>query len=91
MLNEISEKVKLTPSYTSSLFKEEMGITITDYITDLRIEKAKILLKDSNLKVSELAKKVGYEEQRYFSQVFKKRTGITPKEFRNICWYSEQK
>ena len=57
----------------------------------LRIEKAKMLLKDSHLKISELAKKVGYEEQRYFSQVFKKRTGITPKEFRNICWYSEQK
>lgn len=90
MLNEIGEQVKLTPSYISSLFKEEMGITITDYITDLRIEKAKMLLKDSHLKISELAKKVGYEEQRYFSQVFKKKTGITPKEFRNICWYSEQ-
>lgn len=77
----ISEKVYLTPNYISLLFKKETGRTITEYITDIRIEKAKDLLTTTDLRVMEVAEKVGYSNQYYFSSVFKKKTGLQPKQF----------
>lgn len=82
-LNSIATKFHLNLYYLSHLFKKETGFNFIDYLTSLRIEKAKELLEDVNYKIYEIASKVGYDDQRYFSQVFKKYTGYTPKEYRN--------
>ncbi|AEM77977.1 response regulator transcription factor [Thermoanaerobacter wiegelii] len=81
-LNSIAEKLYITPNYLSALFKGEMGVTFSDYLTAYRIEKAKELLKDVKIKIYEVAEAVGYTDQHYFSKVFKNITGFTPKEYR---------
>ncbi|OCT15025.1 hypothetical protein A8709_12965 [Paenibacillus pectinilyticus] len=80
---KISEEIYLTPNYISLIFKQETGVTITEYITSLRMEDAKNLLKSTNLKILEIAEKVGYENPHYFSTVFKKYTGIHPQKYRS--------
>lgn len=85
-LEEIGKVINLTASYTSSLFKEWTGLTVTDYITDMRIEQSKSLLKYGNFKISEIATMIGFNEQRYFCLVFKRKTGMTATEYRNTCW-----
>lgn len=81
-LHSVAEKVFITPAYLSTLFKTNMGITFIEYLTDIRIRKAKILLKQTHLKNYEVAEKVGYHDSRYFSQIFKKKVGLSPSEFR---------
>lgn len=71
-----------TNSYTlSKYFKQFMGINFIDYVTDLRIEKAKTLLRETDLKINDIASEVGYQ-QRYFNRIFKKQVGLTPGQFR---------
>ena len=82
-LNSISEYFHLNLFYVSHLFKKETNMNFIDYVTGLRIEKAKELLTNQQLKIYEIALSVGYEDQRYFSQIFKKYTGYTPVEFKN--------
>lgn len=81
-LNSIAEKLYITPNYLSTLFKNEMGITFSDYLTEYRIEKAKELLRDIRIKVYEISEAVGYTDSHYFSKIFKNMTGLTPKEYR---------
>lgn len=81
-LKEVSEAVYLNAWYLSDLFKREVGMTFSQYIRDKRIEKSKELLKDKSLKLYEVAYQVGIKEQGYFSSLFKKVTGITPKSYR---------
>jgi two-component system response regulator YesN len=81
-LNEMAELVNVTPSYLSRLFKKEVGINYIDYIHCLRLDKAKNLLSNNNLKIMEVSKVVGYMNAYYFTRVFKKKFGITPEEFR---------
>jgi two-component system response regulator YesN len=64
------------------MFKRETGKNFVDYLNDIRIEKAKELLKDISLKTYEVAEKVGIPDAHYFSRLFKKYVGITPTEFR---------
>ena len=64
------------------LFKKSVGVNFVDYLTELRINAAKDLLKDPFLTMSEVASMVGYESANYFTRVFKKNTGITPTEYR---------
>jgi two-component system response regulator YesN len=82
-LNTIAAKFHMNLFYVSHLFKKEAGINFLDYLTSLRVEKAKELLADVNNKIYEVAVRVGYDDQRYFSQVFKKYTGYTPMEYRD--------
>lgn len=82
-VSRIAEEVFLTPNYISLLFKKETGRTITDYITQIRIGKAKELLLTTDLKVMEISERVGYENPHYFSTVFKKTTGLHPLKFRS--------
>ncbi|MEK3881197.1 response regulator [Paenibacillus sp. FSL M7-0420] len=82
-VSRIAEEVFLTPNYISLLFKKETGGTITDYITQIRIGKAKELLLTTDLKVMEISERVGYENPHYFSTVFKKTTGLHPLKFRS--------
>jgi two-component system response regulator YesN len=80
----ISKKVYLTPNYVSALFKSSTGRTLTQYITDIRIEKAMELLKHTDLKLYTIGKMVGYVDGKYFTKVFEKANGITPKEYRGL-------
>jgi two-component system response regulator YesN len=81
-LYSVAQKVFVTPTYLSSLFKMNTGKTFIEQLTDIRIEKAKDLLKNTHLKNYEVAEMVGYKDSRYFSQIFKKRVGVTPSGYR---------
>jgi two-component system response regulator YesN len=83
-LNMIAENIYLSPSYISDLFKKQTGENITDYLAKVRIEKAKILLKDLQIKSYEIGEMVGYKDPAYFSKVFKKVVGVSPNEYRSI-------
>jgi len=80
-LNDISKHIFISPSYISTLIKEHSGENFVERITRLRVEKAKVLLLSGGNKVYEIAEKVGYKDRRYFSDIFKKITGLTPKEY----------
>jgi two-component system, response regulator YesN len=82
-LQEIAEKFFLNKEYISRKFKHQYQETITDYLTKIRIEKAKELLINPNKKIYEVAYHVGYQNEKYFSKVFKKQVGQTPNEYRN--------
>lgn len=81
-LTDIANHVHITPNYFCSLFKAETNQNLFDYITNLRIEKAKDLMKDDSLKTYEIGEIVGYKEPKYFSRVFKKVTGSSPSNYR---------
>ncbi|WP_194542967.1 response regulator [Paenibacillus sp. JZ16] len=80
-VGECAAYVHLSASYFSSLFKQVTGMTVTQFITSERIQKARLLLVEG-AQVQEVAAAVGYEERRYFSEMFKKITGQTPSDFR---------
>lgn len=80
-LDLICKHVYVNESYLRSLFKKEIGITITDYITQTRMNKAKELISKGNIRYSELSEAVGYNDASYFSKCFKKYFGVTPKEY----------
>jgi len=81
-LNEVAEHTLVSTYYISRMFKKEMGKNFVDYLNELRIEKAKELLKDVRYKTYEVAEKVGIPDAHYFSRLFKKYVGITPTEYR---------
>ncbi|MGV3487589.1 MAG: response regulator [Tuberibacillus sp.] len=81
-LQEFAAQHYMSDSYLSRLFKKQVGQTFSDYIMHKRIEKAKELLTMTALKTYEVASIVGYQDQRYFSQIFRKATGLTPSEYR---------
>lgn len=77
----VADKVALSPSYLSYLFSTVIGETFNDYVTRIRIEKSVDLLESTNLKIYEICEKVGIPNYRYFSEVFRRRTGKRPKDF----------
>lgn len=81
--SEIAEAIFLNPEYLSRLFKKETGSSLGDYIITEKMRVAQALLTDTNIPVSLVASKVGYSNFSYFSQVFKKHTGMSPVEYRN--------
>jgi len=81
-LNRIAEFVHVNSSYLSRMFKKETGETITEAINKLRIQKAKELLSNKNIKLYEVAAMVGINDSTYFSQVFKKYAGMSPTAYR---------
>ena len=81
-LEEIANQVGLTPQYFSTYFKEEMDCTLIDYITKLRIEKAKEIIRNSQMSVQEICFIVGYHDPNYFSRIFKKYVGLTPSKYK---------
>lgn len=81
-LNDISEHFGYTSSYINRIFKKELGISPLQYITDLKIKKAKELLRVAQpMDIQDIAAAIGYEDARYFSRVFKNETGMTPTAF----------
>lgn len=85
-LNDVAEHVELNPSYFSNFFKTEMGINFSEYLLDTRINTAKTLLKDPKIKVYEIGSMVGYEDAVSFGRAFKKKIGMSPKEYRNMVY-----
>ncbi len=81
-LGSVAQKVYMTPTYLSLLFKMNTGKTFIEQLTDIRIDKAKDMLRNSYLKNYEVAERVGYQDSRYFSQLFKKKVGVSPSEYR---------
>jgi YesN/AraC family two-component response regulator len=65
------------------LFKQEMGVTFTDYLNQVRINKSCELLTNTSLNLIDVSLQAGFDDQSYFSKVFKKLKGITPKSYRN--------
>lgn len=82
-LNLVASTFNLSISYLSRFFKESMGKNFLDYLIEKRMERAKILLKDNNIKINEIAEKVGYTNHSSFIRIFKKHAGMTPGEYRN--------
>ena len=82
-IEEIENHCQYSRFYISRAFKEITGVTIMAYLNDVRIEKAKSLLKNSTLNMSEIANKCGFVSQSYFGKVFKKSEGMSPLEFKN--------
>ncbi|SES72657.1 two-component system, response regulator YesN [Salinibacillus kushneri] len=80
-LEEVAQHVELSSNYFSNMFKEETGQTFVDYMTDIRLERAKQLLKENAFSLKEISFKVGYKDPNYFSRVFKKHEHLSPKQF----------
>ncbi|OLS40566.1 response regulator [Bacillus sp. MRMR6] len=81
-LQEISDQFYISREYISRKFKQEFNVNISDYIVKIRMDKAKSLLKNSQLKIYEIATMIGYQDDKYFRKVFKKVVGVTPNEYR---------
>ncbi|HGM1222757.1 TPA: helix-turn-helix domain-containing protein, partial [Clostridioides difficile] len=81
-LNSISDVFFISPNYLSSIFNERNKVSITEYINLLRIEESKKYLLDRSMSISDICKKVGFNNSSYFSQIFKKFNSITPNEYR---------
>jgi Response regulator containing CheY-like receiver domain and AraC-type DNA-binding domain len=81
-IQRLAEEVYLSPTYMCQLFKQETGETIIEFLTKVRIEKAKELLKSPDLKIFVIAEMVGFENATYFTTVFKKVTGLLPGKYR---------
>ncbi|HKM29069.1 MAG TPA: helix-turn-helix domain-containing protein [Anaerovoracaceae bacterium] len=82
-LTDIENNLNVNGSYFSSLFRHEMGITFTEYLNQVKIDYACQLLETTNLSIIDISLATGYEDQSYFTKVFKKCTGETPKQHRN--------
>ncbi|MFC0523336.1 response regulator [Pontibacillus salicampi] len=82
-LEQIAEHVNLSPYYFSKLFKDRFEQSFIDYVTELRVAKAKELLRATDKPLKEICSLVGYKDPNYFSRVFKKKTGQTPSDFRD--------
>ena len=82
-LNTVAAQVNISPSYFSTIFSSEVGQTFVEYLTHVRLEKAKELLMCSNMRTAEIGYEVGYKDSHYFSYIFKKVVGCSPKEYRN--------
>lgn len=81
-INELADRIGVNRSYLTSTFKKSLGCSPQEYLMNLRIEKAKSLLKKGDIQVNEVAARVGYGDPLAFSKVFKARTGRSPREYK---------
>ena len=81
-LDDVSREVDISPYYFSKIFKEATGENFIEYVTNIRIRKAKELLQNSELSMKEICAAVGYSDPNYFSRTFKKNVGVTPTEYK---------
>ncbi|MCL2208851.1 MAG: helix-turn-helix domain-containing protein [Treponema sp.] len=82
-LQEIADVSGLSAPYFSTIFKEEMGENLSNYLNRLRVEKAAAILLTTNIPISQIAKICGFEDQSWFSKIFKNNTGLTPGKYRD--------
>jgi len=78
----LSEMVYLNPSYLSRIFKQITGITITEYLLEVRVQLSKEMLWDTDMKIQDIAQRIGLDSSAYFGKLFKKAVGCTPHEYR---------
>jgi len=83
-LDSLAREVFLSKSYLSSIFKQETGMSLTAYITKVRVEKSKKMLLEDTIGLAAIASQCGFKDQSYFTKVFKKETGVSPKKYRNM-------
>lgn len=83
-LDDIAEALKISSGHLSRLFHKEAGLCIQDYVTQVRVERASNLLLYSSLSLSEIAEYVNFPSQSYFGHAFKKRKGISPRQYRDL-------
>ena len=84
-IDEICEKTYISKHHLCRIFKENMGVTIGEFIRKRRISVAKQLLRNNDYKITEIAQKCGFSDNGFFTKVFSKEVGITPSAFRNEC------
>ena len=82
-LEQVAAEVHLTPEYFSRIFKEEVGVTFVNYLTDVRLRHSVQMLETTALRVQDVAQAVGYSNVSYFSTIFKKKYGMSPYEYRH--------
>ena len=82
-LNQVADIFSISPNYLSILFSKYNDMGFVDYINHAKIERAKLLLSEGTMKVYEISDKLGYESAFYFSRVFKKIEGVSPREYSN--------
>lgn len=82
-LDDVSRAINISPYYFSKLFKEESGVTFIEYLTNLRISRAKQLLADPDVSIRDIGSAVGYQDPNYFSRIFRRATGVSPSEYRS--------
>ncbi|GAB2716169.1 response regulator [Paenibacillus thermoaerophilus] len=81
-LEQVADAIKLSPHYLSKMFKESCGMNFIDYLTRIRIDRAKELMMDPEVPFKEVCARVGYRDPNYFSRVFRKATGYPPTDYR---------
>ncbi|KKI92503.1 hypothetical protein WQ54_09040 [Bacillus sp. SA1-12] len=81
----IAKRVNMSRSYFSQCFKETVGMTFNEYVRHVRIEKAKEYLSHTNITINMIAESTGYMDEKYFSRIFRKETGVLPSEYRKRC------
>lgn len=81
-LEHVADQVFLNPVYFSRVFKQQMGMNFSKYVTAIRMDKAKELLEQPHYKIHEIGEKIGYANSKYFARVFKQNTGYSPYEYR---------
>jgi two-component system response regulator YesN len=89
-LDYIAEKISISSSYLSFIFRKETGHNLVKYINQFRLEKSKVLLRETNFKIVDVGKKVGFLNQSYFCLMFKNYYGLTPGDFRERVKLSDK-
>ncbi len=84
-LSDVAKHVALSNNHFCTVFSQEMGVTFIEYLTKLRMKKARDLLKSTDMRSSEVSVAIGYNDPHYFSYLFKKNVGMNPRDYRNSC------
>ncbi len=84
-LEEVASQADMNPTYFSTCFKKYMGVGFIHYMMELRMHRARKLLKEEDKKICEIARMLGFGDTRYFAKIFKRYAGVTPSEYRNIA------
>lgn len=89
-LGDVAGQAGMNSSYFSSFFKQELGMSFIEYLTQFRMDKAKHLMMDPDLKLYNISQMVGYQDVKYFSRLFKKTEGVTPGDYRQFFYRKEE-
>ena len=81
-LESLAARFSVNKNYLSSRFHKEVGMTVTDYINQIRVQRASGLLRKTSLSVQQVAEQCGFADGNYFTRIFKKIQGVTPNEYR---------
>ncbi len=89
-LADLSSRLALSPQYVSKIFKTEFKVGFSDYVSNTRVEKGKLFLEKTSMSIAEISHKCGCVDQNYFTKIFKKRVGLTPKNYRRMFYENKK-